>query len=302
MNIPAIALKNVHKKYRVGFWGRRFIALDDLSLEIKQGEILGYLGPNGAGKTTTFKVLLDLIRPDKGEVEIFGRPADRKSRGRIGFLPENPYFYMYLTAKESLRFHGQLSGMDKKLREERIPMLLEKVGLDYAANKTLKKFSRGMLQRIGIAQAMINDPDILILDEPMSGLDPSGRSRMRDIILSCRDAGKTVIFSSHILSDVEVMCDRAAMVRGGRLQQVVTVGEMLEQGTQYWEITSSLFEINEELSGAAVHYGSANILFRAETEKEARELMINIEKEGGTIMAFGPHRTSLETLYNKEPV
>ena len=196
MDKMAISIQNVTKQYRFGFWGSRFVALDDLSLNVKQGEILGYLGPNGSGKTTTFKVLLGLIRPDSGSILFFGKTAHRNVRERLGFLPENPYFYMYLTAEESLHFQGQLRGMNKTARKKRIPQLLQLVGLEDVADRPLKKFSRGMLQRIGIAQALVNDPDILILDEPMSGLDPGGRKQMRDIILDCRNQGKTVIFSS----------------------------------------------------------------------------------------------------------
>lgn len=295
----AISLQDIHKQYRTGFWGKRFTALDGLSLEIRQGEIFGYLGPNGAGKTTTFKVLLDLIRPDKGRVAFFGQPATLASRERIGFLPENPYFYMYLNAAESLHFHGQLKGMPRQKRKERVPELLRLVGLDHAAKRPLKKFSRGMLQRIGIAQALVNDPDILILDEPMSGLDPDGRARMRDIILACREQGKTVIFSSHILSDVEVMCDRAAVIRNGRLQQVVAVNEILDNSTAHWELTCDIFPEVERFAQDVVYKGVNQVLLRADNEQDARQLMLDVEAAGGRIVAFGPRRTSLEELYRQ---
>lgn len=295
----AISIKNIKKTYRVGFWGKPFIALKDLSLEVEEGEILGYLGPNGSGKTTTFKVLLDLIRPDSGHIEIFGQPGGRVARKRIGFLPENPYFYMYLTAFESLHFHGQLKGMSSLERKRRIPELLKLVGLAHAADRPLKKFSRGMLQRIGIAQALINDPDILILDEPMSGLDPNGRKRMRDIILSCRKQGKTVIFSSHILSDVEIMCDRAAIIRQGKLQDILQVGDMLDDKIQYWEITCSKIPEKASYHDLVVHQTNNQILLKVNTESHAKSIVLDIEKNGGRVISFGPQRIRLEEFYNQ---
>lgn len=295
----AISINNIKKIYRVGFWGKRFVALEDLSFYVKKGEILGYLGPNGSGKTTTFKVLLDLIRPDNGHIEIFGQPTGRDARNRIGFLPENPYFYMYLTAKESLKFHGHLKGMSRSEIKNRIPKLLELVDLNKAATRPLKKFSRGMLQRIGIAQALINDPDILILDEPMSGLDPNGRKRMRDIILNCRNQGKTVIFSSHILSDVEIMCDRAAIIKEGRLQEIYKVGDMLDQKIKHWEITCSSLPDNHSYERAIVHQTENQILLKTETEIEAKAMVQNIEKNGGRVVSFGPQRISLEDFYTQ---
>lgn len=299
MKQVAISLQNINKNYRTGFWGRRFVALENLSLEINKGEILGYLGPNGAGKTTTFKVLLDLIRPDSGTLSVFGEPADQKARERIGYLPENPYFYMYLTAEESLHFHGRLRGMKGDARKKRIPELLRLVGLEHAKGRSLKKFSRGMLQRIGIAQALVNDPDILILDEPMSGLDPNGRKQMRDIILGCRNQGKTVIFSSHILSDVEIMCDRAAIIRQGKLQEVVQVSEMLDNKVAHWEITCSSLPENSPYEDCIVHKTENQILLKTKGEAEAKNMMRNIEKSGGRVLSFGPQRINLEDFYNQ---
>jgi len=294
---PAISLHNIHKKYRTGFWGRKFTALDDLSLTVKQGEILGYLGPNGSGKTTTFKVLLDLIRPDRGTVSFFGAPATRQSREGIGFLPENPYYYMYLTAEETLHFQGRLKGMQRAARKRRITELMQLVDLQHAADRQLKKYSRGMLQRIGIAQALINDPDILILDEPMSGLDPMGRKRIRDIILTCRDQGKTVIFSSHILSDVEILCDRAALIQHGKLQGVISVGDMLDNRITHWEITCSHLPDCLDLEEKIYQRTEQQILLRTTSEAEAKKMMSDIEKNGGRIIAFGPQRKSLEDFF-----
>ncbi|PID75417.1 MAG: hypothetical protein CSB23_04065 [Deltaproteobacteria bacterium] len=299
MSISAITLTGVNKIYRVGFWGRKFVALHDLSLEVQQGEVLGYLGPNGAGKTTTFKVILDLIRPDSGSLAIFGAPADRKARERIGYLPENPYFYMYLTAEESLHFYGRLRGMDAAARKKRVPELLELVGLRHARRRSLKKFSRGMLQRIGIAQALVNDPDILILDEPMSGLDPIGRKQMRDIILGCRDQGKTIVFSSHILSDVEVMCDRAALIKEGRLQEIVQVSKMLEDRVAHWEITCSSLPGGTDFETYIVHQTENQILLSVDEEQAAKEMVKKIDAGGGRVLSFGPQRMNLEDFYNQ---
>ena len=301
MKQAAIALKNISKNYRTGFWGRRFTALDGLSLSIQQGEILGYLGPNGSGKTTTFKVLLDLIRPDSGSVTFFGKPASQQSRKRIGFLPENPYFYMYQNAEETLHFYGRLRGMDSKTRKQRIPELLTMVGLDHAGKRPLKKFSRGMLQRIGIAQAMVNDPDILILDEPMSGLDPNGRKQMRDIILGCRTRGKTVIFSSHILSDVEILCDRAALIQNGRLKGVVQVGEMLDSKVTHWEVSCSKLPEGKKYIDYILHQTENQILLKINSETEAKKIVFDIEQNGGRVVSFGPQRTTLEDYFFTHP-
>lgn len=304
MSIPAIRIENLCKSYRTGIMMRRFIALDHLNLDVHEGEILGYLGPNGAGKTTTFKVLLDLMRPDSGTVTFFGnRHRGQENRRAIGFLPENPYFYSYLTADESLDFHGRLYGMPRPRRREQSALLLDQVGLSHAHDLQLRKFSRGMLQRIGIAQALINDPRLLILDEPMSGLDPMGRKQMRDIILGCRDQGKTVIFSSHILSDVEMMCDRAAIIFKGQLQSVVSVSSFLNREVKHWEITCSGLtdEIIRSLQSATVTTISAGeqVLFKCTTEGEARVLFKRLEALQARVISFTPHRESLEEIFIK---
>ncbi len=298
---PAISLQNVYKSYRTGFWGKKFTALKNLSLDIEAGEILGYLGPNGSGKTTTFKVILSLVYPDKGSVSFFGKPADLKARERIGFLPENPYFYMYLTAEEILAFQGKLKGMGSKELKKRIPYLLELVGLEHAGKKPLKKFSRGMLQRIGIAQAMVNDPDILILDEPMSGLDPMGRKRMRDIIIGFRKQNKTVIFSSHILSDVEALCDRAVLIQNGELRGTTTVANMLDSQVDYWEITCSSLPDDDNFTKYISHQTENHILLKIDDEKQAKQLVNDIEKAEGRVIAFGPKRGNLESYFFNKP-
>ena len=215
----AISTKNLGKIYRVGFFMRRVEGLVGLDLEVGAGEAFGFIGPNGAGKTTTIKILMGLQSQTSGTAEIFGMDVgDASARERVGFLPERPYFYEHLSAREVLHFYGQLSRMDVEQRTDRIEMLLERMQLTRFADITLGKYSKGMLQRVGLCQTLLHDPDLVVLDEPMSGLDPVGRALVRDIILEQREAGKTVFFSSHILADVEAICDRVAILVGGELR------------------------------------------------------------------------------------
>ncbi|MFA4910262.1 MAG: ABC transporter ATP-binding protein [Desulfobacteria bacterium] len=223
-----ITTEGLTKEFRVGFRMKRVLALDNLNLKVEEGEIFGYIGPNGAGKTTTLKIIMGLIYPTSGNVQIFGRDIkDINIKMDIGFLPEAPYFYDYLTAREFLDFYSQLFGLGKKERERRIEELLDMVDLRLVKDTQLRKFSRGMLQRIGIAQALINDPKLVVLDEPMSALDPVGRTKIRDVILRLKDEGKTVFFSSHILSDVEMICDRVGLLVNGKLKEIGKLEELL---------------------------------------------------------------------------
>ncbi len=200
---PAIQVEELTKDYAVGFWRKRpYRALDRLSLQIETGEVFGFLGPNGAGKTTTLKLLMQLIFPSSGRAEILGRPVgDVATRRRIGYLPENPYFYDYLTGEELLSYFAELFGYTGADRQRRVSSLLDKVGIGAERRLQLRKYSKGMVQRVGIAQALINDPEVIFLDEPMSGLDPLGRRDIRSLILELRDQGRTIFFSSHILAD-----------------------------------------------------------------------------------------------------
>ena len=204
---PAIQIEELTKDYAVGFWRKRpYRALDRLSLQVESGEVFGFLGPNGAGKTTTLKLLMQLIFPSAGRAEILGRPVgDVAVRQRIGYLPENPYFYDYLTAEELLTYFAQLFGFSPADQKARVSSLLDRVGIGAERRLQLRKFSKGMVQRVGVAQALINDPEVIFLDEPMSGLDPLGRRDIRTLILELRDQGRTVFFSSHILSDAEAL-------------------------------------------------------------------------------------------------
>lgn len=225
---PAITTSNLGKVYRVGFFMRRVEGLRDLTMEVGQGEAFGFIGPNGAGKTTTIKILMGLHRATAGHAELFGLDVnDPAARARVGFLPERPYFYEHLSAREVLHFYGQLSGLTLDERTERIEKLLDRVQLTRFANVSLAKYSKGMLQRVGLCQTLIHNPDLIILDEPMSGLDPVGRALVRDLIIEQRDAGKTVFFSSHILSDVEAICDRVAILVGGELRECGPIEEVV---------------------------------------------------------------------------
>jgi len=233
-----VEIDNLTKDFNEGFWKKRAIrALDNLSLQLHKGEIFGFLGPNGAGKTTTLKILMHLLHPTSGTARILGESVESVSiRRRIGYLPENPYFYDYLTAEELLTYVGRLFGLQQPALRAKIESLLERVDLAGSRKLQLRKFSKGMVQRIGIAQAIVNDPEIVFLDEPMSGLDPLGRMEVRKLIESLNADGTTVFFSSHILPDVEALCDRVAILNKGKLQEVGALEEILKVGIEGHEV------------------------------------------------------------------
>src|SRR3979409_1539050 len=225
----AIEIDNLTKDYETGFWRKRKVrALDGLSLTVESGQIFGFLGANGAGQTPTLKLLMRLIYPTGGAARILGRDInDVAMHAQIGYLPENPYFYDYLTAREFLNYCGELFGLDRATRERRTNELLTRVNLETKGwDRQLRKFSKGMLHRVGLAQALVNDPEIVFLDEPMSGLDPVGRREVRDLIASLRARGKTVFMCSHILSDIEVLCDSVAILKHGRLAHAGSLSEL----------------------------------------------------------------------------
>src|SRR5207248_8190532 len=226
--MAAIEILGLEKTYTVGFWRKKpKQALKPLHLKVEDGEIFGFLGPNGAGKTTTLKLLMGLIFPTAGSARLLGHDwRDPDVKAVIGFLPEQPYFYDYLTAEELLDYYARLSGMEARARKRRIAEVLSRVGMSANASVQLRKFSKGMLQRIGVAQAIVHDPKLVFLDEPMSGLDPMGRLEVRDLIQSLKDEGKTVFFSTHILSDAETLCDRVAVLDRGELRAVGAVSEL----------------------------------------------------------------------------
>src|SRR3954451_18812872 len=237
----AIRIDELTKDYAIGFWRRRpYRALDRLSLEIAPGEVFGFLGPNGAGKTTTLKLLMQLIFPSSGRAEILGRPVgDLATRQRIGYLPENPHFYDHLTAEELLTYFARLFGYRGAALTARVTTLLDRVAIGAERRLQLRKFSKGMIQRVGIAQALVNDPEVVFLDEPMSGLDPLGRRDVRRLILELRDQGRTVFFSSHILADAEALCSRVAVVAGGRLAATGRLSDMVAFEVRGWELVMS---------------------------------------------------------------
>ena len=239
--MPIVEIENLTKDFSVGFWKKRPVrALDNLSLQVHKGEVFGFLGPNGAGKSTTLKILMHLLHPTSGTARILEKSVNTVSmHNRIGYLPENPYFYDYLTPTELLTYMGRLFGMRQPALSQKVDTLLENVGLAQARTMQLRKFSKGMVQRIGIAQAIINDPEIVFLDEPMSGLDPLGRMEVRRIITALKAKGVTVFFSSHILPDVEAICDRVAILNRGELQEEGALEEILKVRIQGHEIIVS---------------------------------------------------------------
>ena len=240
-NDSVIQIRNLSKIYR-DFWGRKKVqALNSLSLDVKKGEIFGLLGPNGSGKTTTLKLLLGLLFPTEGEITVLGSPAhDVEKNEKIGYLPEESYLYRFLNADETLDFYGRLFKMSPQVRKERKDALIERVGLQHARRRQLKEYSKGMTRRIGLAQALINDPELVMLDEPTSGLDPLGTKDMKDMILKLRDEGKTVVMCSHLLADVQDVCDRIAILYGGELKVMGSVSELLQEQDETQMLTSKL--------------------------------------------------------------
>ena len=232
-----IKFEKISKEFKEGLQARRIRALEDLTLDIHKGEVFGFLGPNGAGKSTAIKILLNLIYPDSGNASIMGKDVGNKDMRRfIGYLPENPYFYDYLAAEELLWFGGRASGLNKQETRQRSDALLTKVNLSQAKNRPLRTYSKGMVQRAGLALALVHDPDVVILDEPMSGLDPIGRKLVGDLILELKSQGKTVFFSSHILTDIERYCDRVGIIIAGRLRLVDKLSHLLSGDTTLEDI------------------------------------------------------------------
>src|SRR5438876_4898688 len=234
----ALSTFELTKDYAIGFWRKRpYRALDRLTLDVAQGEVFGFLGPNGAGKTTTLKLLMQLIYPTSGHAKILGRPVgDVAVKRRIGYLPESPYFYDYLTAEELLMYFATLFGYAPEERRRRVSALLDEVGIGAERRLQLRRFSKGMLQRVGIAQAILNDPDVVFFDEPMSGLDPLGRREVRHLILTLRDRGCTVFFSSHVLADAEALCSRVAILVGGSLVAAGALNDVRAFSARGWEL------------------------------------------------------------------
>lgn len=300
-----LRINGLTKEYRVGFGGRSITALDHLDLEVEEGEIFGFLGHNGAGKTTTIKLLMGLVYPTRGEAWILDRSIrDVAVKQYVGFLPESPFFYEYLTAEEFLTFYGQLFGIESMKLANKIDELLELVSMTDARHRPLRKFSKGMLQRIGIAQALINDPRLVILDEPMSGLDPLGRRDVRDIILRLKHEGRTVFFSSHILPDVEMICDRIGILVKGRLRSVGTVRQLAgtSSATSIELVAEGLSEtaLAEVGAGITLMRRGDQVLITLNDEGRVNGLLELIVKRKGRVVSLIPHKQSLEHLFLNE--
>ncbi len=302
----AIETQGLCKDYRLGFWRRRKRVLHSLDLTVEVGETFGYLGPNGAGKTTTLKLLLDLVRPSAGRAWLLGREiGDPGVRAEIGFLPESPSFYDYLTGEEFLTYGSRLAGIPREQAWEQIPGLLKLVGLEGARRLQLRKYSKGMLQRIGLAQALLGDPRLVILDEPMSGLDPIGRKEVRDIILRLRAEGRTVFFSSHIIPDVEMICDRVGILLGGRMVRVGRLDELLGAEVESVEVTATglapetVGELGLLTMVPPLVQGD-RALFRLRGEIDVDKLLRLVLDAGGRVTALAPQKRSLEELFLAE--
>ncbi len=307
--MDAIRTEDLTKHYRVGFWRPRpYIALDRLSLTVRTGEVFGFLGPNGAGKTTTLKLLMQLMYPSSGRAEILGRPVgDVEVRRRIGYLPENPYFYDYLTAEELLEYFAGLFGYPAAERRRRAASLLDTVGIGAERRLQLRKFSKGMIQRVGIAQALINDPDVVFFDEPMSGLDPLGRREIRQLILQLRDRGCTVFFSSHVLADAEALCSRVAIVAAGRLVASGQLSELLAFQVRGWELVMSGVT-PDALSQARADREIVNAVpidgqrFAMELPASAapERVLATLTASGAQLVSLTPIRETLEDFFMRQ--
>jgi ABC-2 type transport system ATP-binding protein len=296
----AIEILGLEKTYSVGFWRKRpKCALKPLHLNVEEGEVFGFLGPNGAGKTTTLKMLMGLVFPTGGSARILGLDMnDPAVKAQIGFLPEQPYFYDYLTAQELLDYYGRLSGVVGKDLSERVRKVLGRVGLPDVAGVQLRKFSKGMLQRVGIAQAILHEPKVVFFDEPMSGLDPMGRREVRDLMEQLKQEGKTVFFSTHILSDAEALCDRVAVIHLGELRAVGAVAELTSgvrgKVEMVWEGTSVPASI-KALGGECVVTGDT---VRAVVPEESQDLAIDaLRREKLRLVSMVPVRTTLEQYF-----
>ena len=301
---PAIDIHELTKDYPVGFWRPRpYRALDRLTLSVEPGEVFGFLGPNGAGKTTTLKLLMQLVFPTAGHASILGRPVgDLSVRRRIGFLPENPYFYDNLTPEELLHYFGGLFDLPAAERTRRVSSLLDEVGLGAERRMQLRKYSKGMVQRVGIAQALVNDPEVIFLDEPMSGLDPLGRRDIRALILRLRDAGKTIFFSSHILTDAETLCSRVAIVAGGRLATSGRLSDMAGYEVRGWEVVMATVSPTLLASVAgrcltATPVSDGRVTFELSNQTRPEPFIAEATAAGAELVSVNPLHTTLEEIF-----
>jgi len=305
--VLAIETRGLTKDYATGFWRKRpHRVLDGLDLEVERGEVFGFLGPNGAGKTTTLKLLMQLVYPTAGRAEMLGRPVgDVGVKRRIGYLPESPYFYDYLTAEELLVYFARLFGFTVGDGRARASRLLDEIGIGAERRWPLRKFSKGMLQRVGIAQALINDPELVIFDEPMSGLDPLGRRDVRALILRLRDKGCTVFFSSHVLSDAEALCSRVAILARGRLVACGHLADMVAFHSRGWELVVSDVPdaVVPRLAGrvvGTVKLGPGRYAMELPLEPSPEPLLAELSATGAHLVSLNPIHDTLEDFFVRQ--
>jgi ABC-2 type transport system ATP-binding protein len=302
---PAIEVRDLTKTYRTPLRRKKVEALRGVTFTVERGQIFGFVGPNGAGKTTTIRTLMGLIKPTSGSAKILGYEIpSRHARARLGFLPETPYFYDYLTVGELLDLAGRLFGLPADLRKKRANQLIDKVGLGRARSQSLKKFSKGMLQRAGLAQALMNDPQLVVLDEPMSGLDPIGRKEVRDLILELREQGKTVFFSSHILTDIEAIADRVAIVARGALQSQGTPAELIRRTVLGIDVSVRIpadAELGALADGATrVRRVGDELSLTLPANADVDAWLVAARDKGAKIVAVSPRHETLEELFMRE--
>lgn len=300
MSDVVVRVEGLVKTFRQGLGVRARRALDGVSFTVRRGEIFGFVGPNGAGKTTTLKILMGLIRPSAGRASVLGHDVrETEYRRHVGFLPEAPYFYDYLTGREFLRFYARVCGVPRARRAARIAQLLDWVGLAHAGDARLRTYSKGMLQRVGIAQALVHDPQVVFLDEPMSGLDPIGRKEIRDLIRRLQGEGKTVFMNTHILSDVEMLCDRVAIIVKGRIRWEGSPHAIGSDDEAEVVLTGVPVDEAERLAarlGTGFHAAGERVELRV-PHKEVSQLVAPMLARGAQLVSVTPHRASLESIF-----
>lgn len=305
MPAAVLEVENLRKVFVRGLSRKRTVAVDGISFAVERGEVFGFLGPNGAGKTTTMKMLMGLIHPTSGTASILGAPVgDLAAKQRIGYLPENPYFYDYLTATEFLHMVGRIYGLDRAQLRKRAGELLERVGIGMAKDRAMRSYSKGMMQRVGLAQALIGDPELVVLDEPMSGLDPIGRREVRELMLELRDAGKTVFFSTHILADANLLCERVAIIVKGKLRDVGPLGQLLSPKVHrvevLWQGPESLREQLAREQAGEHSSSSEGQVFVAREQADVDRFLAAVLAGGGSISQISPQRETLEELFVRD--
>ena len=304
---PVLALDKLGKTFKKPFSGKKVVAVEGIDLKVHEGEIVGFLGPNGAGKTTTLKMLTGLIAPTRGGATIFGHPVPSPdAMAHVGFLPENPYVYPYLTPREFVSLCGRLSGLTGANLRQRVEAVIERVGMTSAMDRAVRALSKGMLQRVGLAAALVHEPKLLILDEPMSGLDPVGRKDVRDIIVDEKKKGRTVFFSTHILSDVEALCDHVCILRRGKVVVSGVLGELLDAGSRGSEITLSPAspELLEALTtmGLSPRRIASSLVVEVEGDARSRDVLKRAIELGASIESVTSKRETLESLFVRRAI